>query len=169
MFSPNFIILLSYVSQLALLLAKWYPEKAVADPGGRQGGSGTPCPPPPPPSTLKIIQFKWLETEILTTEGSHMTINWLIFKNETCVAFRRSTKYQTCSNLYFFFDYPLMAGSARKAVVSDVGRTPASWNVAPTQSMTLLFQTVKIRQSKRLKLWNNMTHNDARLTWGRSY
>ena len=46
--------------------------------------------------------IKWFETEILTTEGSHTTINWLIFKNETCFALRRSTKYQTCSNLYFF-------------------------------------------------------------------
>ena len=39
-----------------------------------------------------------------------MTFNWLqLLKNETCVALRRSTKYNTCSNsfFFFFFDYPL--------------------------------------------------------------
>ena len=66
--------------------------------------------------------MKWFDdTEIVTTEGSHMTINWLIFKNETCVALRRSTKYKICSNLYFF-DYPVMVGSAHKAVVPSICR-----------------------------------------------
>ena len=84
-----------------------------------------------------------------------MTINWLIFKNETCVALRRSTRLvQIC----MFFDYLLMA----------FAETPLSGNMSPTQPVTSFFQPVEIKQSKRLKLWNVM-HNDVKLTWGRSY
>ena len=39
-----------------------------------------------------IKHFICFETEILTTEGLHTTMNWLIFKNDTCVELRRSTK-----------------------------------------------------------------------------
>ena len=36
-----------------------------------------------------------------------MAIHWLItFKNETRFALCRTTKYQACSNLYFFFRQP---------------------------------------------------------------
>ena len=49
-----------------------------------------------------------------------------------------------------FFDYPLMGGSVRKTVVPGICRnTPASSNMAPTQSMTLYFQPVKIKQSTK--------------------
>ena len=54
-----------------------------------------------------------------------MTINWLIFKNETCFAPRRSTKYQTCSNLHFFFHYLLMVGSTRTERCPAFAETPA--------------------------------------------
>ena len=93
--------------------------------GGSRGSLG---PHPPPPLSNrnffqnKRFELKCFETEILTTEGLHMTIDWLIFKNETCVTLRYSTKYQTCSILYFFFDYPLMGGSARKVVVPGPAR-----------------------------------------------
>ena len=97
-----------------------------------------------------------------------MTINWLNFKNETCVALRRLTKYATCSNLYFF-EHTLRVGSACKAVMAATfEETPASGYMAPTQSMTSFFKPVKIIQWKRLMLWNVM-HNDAKLTWGRRY
>ena len=95
-------------------------KTAVTKPRGRAGGSGT---------------------EILTTEGLHMTINWLIVKNENCVALRRSTKYQTCSNLYFF-DYSLMVGSARKAlVVLGVGRNTCFQQYGDDLAYSLFFST----------------------------
>ena len=49
-----------------------------------------------------------------------MTVNWLIFKNETCVA--TSPVQLNTSLVCIFFDHPLMVGSARKAVVPGVCR-----------------------------------------------
>ena len=46
--------------------------------------------------------------------------------------------------------------------------TPASGNMALTQSVTSFFQQVKIKQSKRLKL-RDVMYNEAKLTWGRTY
>ena len=55
-----------------------------------------------------------------------MTNNLLIFlkNNETCLAFRHSTKCQTCSNLYFF-DYLPMAGFTRTEQCPAFAETPA--------------------------------------------
>ena len=80
------------LSRLPLLNIFCLPV-AVADPGR---------------GSLILKHFKSFETEILTTEGFHMTINWLILNNGTCVAPRRSTKFQNHDywHLYFFFRLP---------------------------------------------------------------
>ena len=100
------------------LLAKFHVI-SVADPGGGSGGSG----PPPPQTFSDLIEknkvFKWIEIEILTTKGSHMTINWLIFEKETCV---RCTSPLNLLVFFFFFDYSLMIGSSRKAVLPGIWR-----------------------------------------------
>ena len=113
---------------------------------------------PPPPKTLSD-----LTKEI---KGSYMTINWLIFKNETCVELCPSTKYKTCSNLYFFCDNPLMTplmvGSASKSVVPDdwwrrLSLWPHSFNRLKSNS----------RKGWSYRMWCTM--HDAELTWGRRY
>ena len=95
--------------------------------------------------------------------------DWLIFKNETCVALRRSTKNQTYSNLYVcrLPSYGWLCSQSSRHQHFNT-ETPASGNMASTQSMTSFFQPVKIKQSKKLKL-RNVMYNDAKLTWGRSY
>ena len=98
-----------------------------------------------------------------------MTINWLILNNETLVVLRRSTKFQNYSTLYFFFDYRIMVGSVCKAVVPGVCRNTCFRQYGDYSAYIIsLSQLVKIKQSKKLKLWNVMP-NDAKLTWGRSY
>ena len=73
--------------------------------GEDQGGPD----PPPPPKPFET----WLKRKIKKNNNlsglklkffppKDRIINWFIFKNETCVALRRSTKYQNCSSLYIF-------------------------------------------------------------------
>ena len=82
-----------------------------------------------------------------------MTINWLICKNETCVALRRSAKYRPCSTLNFI-DYPLMVGSVRKAVRRC--RNSCFWQYAGDDSAYNLVFFNRLKQSKRVKLWNEI-------------
>ena len=56
-------------------------------------------------------------------------------------------------NSVIFFDYPLMVGFARKAVVPGVCRNTCFLQYAQTQSKISFFQPVKIKQSKKMKLW----------------
>ena len=58
-----------------------------------------------------------------------------------------------------------MVGSARPEQWPAFAETPAFRNMATTQPITSFFQPVKIKQSKKLKLWNVMP-NDAKMTWG---
>ena len=54
-----------------------------------------------------------------------MTIDYLIFTNETSVARRRSIKYHTSLvRICIYFDYPLIAGSARKQTCPTFAETP---------------------------------------------
>ena len=75
-----------------------------------------------------------------------------------CVVLRRSTKYKTLFEFEFFSNCWLCSQSSRARHLQK----------QPTQAMTSFFQPVKIKQTKRLKLWNVM-HDDAKLTWGRIY
>ena len=69
-------------------------------------GEGQGCPdPPPPPNPFrpeeKIRKTNGLKLKLLPPKDRIwlLTVN---FKNESCVVLRRSTKYQTWSNLHFF-------------------------------------------------------------------
>ena len=53
-----------------------------------------------------------------------------------------------------------MVGSARTERCPAFAETSAFGNVATTQSKASFFQPVKIKQEKKLILWNVM-HNDA--------
>ena len=65
-------------------------KKAVADPGGGSGG------PDPPYQAWRLFA-----TEILTSTGSYITVlNWLMFFNETHVAFCFYTKFQGYSRFW---------------------------------------------------------------------
>ena len=88
-----------------------------------------------------------------------------IFKNETCVALRRPTKYQTCSSLYFFSTTFLLSALLALSSGLLLQKTPDFDSMARTQPITSFFQAVKIKQLKKLKLWNVMK-NYAKLTWG---
>ena len=95
--------------------------------------------------------FKWFETEILTTEGSHMTIKWLFLKKKLVLHFIAQLNTRLVRICIFFFDYLLMVGSTRT-------------EQCPALQKHLVFQPITIKRSKKLKLWNVM-HNDAKLTW----
>ena len=81
-----------------------------------------------------------------------MTINWLIFTNETCVALRQSTKYHTrLVRICIFFNYPLTAGSARKAVVivSDGCRNTCFRQYGADSVYDLVFSTTSVKSNSR--------------------
>ena len=76
-------------------------------------------------------------------------------------------------HFYLFFLYIFCISTIVKHAITYImswvfGYLMLLHQMAPTQSMTSFFQPVKMKQSKRLNLWNVM-RNDAKLTWGRSY
>ena len=84
--------------------------RSLISSGGSRGRVRGPDHPPPPPfrtdfflDNLNGLKLKFLPVKDLgwqeRTSLAYDCINWLTF----CAAFCRSTKYQTCSNLHFFF------------------------------------------------------------------